>query len=128
MVEQSYQNNCGLASPDTNPTAAHDVYEGLGETTSQGNTPSIRDYRGTIPMCDIVSKPNLGGKDDISPMSNIFDILHNRKTTHVCWVTTAPVTGLEYPDILAAIAADGGASGLHTVCPTQYSSCDVGGT
>jgi hypothetical protein len=111
-MEALYQRGLGHVSPDS-----HDDW---GNLVFRGERGAIRDYRGTIPHQTIVSQPNLGGKDDILPLSNIQSLLDSGQMTHVLWVLSTGASGGRWSDIISHIEAPG--NDTFKACPTRFTA------
>ena len=79
---------------------------------------AIRDYRGAIPHRPIASAPNLGGKDDIMPLSNIQRCIDTGAVTHLPWVLSRITPGATKVDIIHHIETPG--NDVYKACPTRY--------
>ena len=115
-IEALYQRGLGHISPDS-----HDDW---GNSVFRGERGAIRDYRGTIPHRTIVSAPNLGGKDDILPLSNIQSLLDSGQMTHVLWVLSSGAPGGTKSEIISHIEAPG--NDTFKACPTQFTALHGG--
>jgi hypothetical protein len=109
-MEAVYRFGLGHTSPD-----AHDD---TGNMVFRGELGAARDYRGKIAHRTIVSQPNLGGKDDILPLSNIQSLIDVGKMTHVAWVLTVDMPGASRSDIIAHI--EDPRNRTFQSCPTRY--------
>jgi len=110
-VEALYQRGMGRAGPDLCVDPGYQVF--IGENGA------IRDYRGAIPHRPIVSAPNLGGKDDIMPLSNIQRCIDTGAVTHMPWVLSTRTTpGATKVDIIHHIETPG--NDVYKACPTRY--------
>jgi len=113
LLEEAYRLGIARRSPD-----AHDD---TGQQLFRGEMDAARDYRGLIAHFVVVSQPNLGGKDDILPLSNIQSAHIDRSgITHASWVLSSGVAGSNKADIITHI--ENVANGTLQTCPTQYTA------
>jgi len=124
LIELCYQNGVGLHGPDTDKDKAlSKLFRGDG--SGYGVT-AIRDYRGTMYKSNVVSKPNLGGKDDLGSASNALEIhTHGIPNTHTFWVTTANGAQYDWDAIKAAIQVESSPVIGDSPCPSQYIGCQL---
>jgi len=115
-IEALYQRGLGHISADS--------HDDSGNVIFRGEAGAIRDYRGTIPHRTIVSQPNLGGKDNILPLSNIQSLLDRGQMTHVLWVLSSGVSGGTKSNIISHIEAPG--NDTFEACPTQFTALHGG--
>lgn len=109
-MEALFQRGMARAGPDLCSDFGYQVF--------MGRNGAIRDYRGTIGHRPIVSAPNLGGKDDILPLSNVQSCVDAAAVTHLPWVMSITTPGATKDDILRHI--EDPRNGVRTACPTQY--------
>ncbi len=110
LMEYAYERGIGIASPDS-----HDDY---GNTAFRGERDAARDYRGTLAHNTVVSFPNLGGKDDILPLSHVQSLIDAGKMTHVSWAFGGKGAGGGVSDVVKWI--DDARHHPYASCPTQY--------
>lgn len=90
LIENAYQLTCNTPGVTTKlGRSSPDMHNDPGRRLFYGDGNAVRDYRGLIPHLGIVDAPNLGGKDDRLPLSNIIAEIRESEFTHVAWITTA---------------------------------------
>jgi hypothetical protein len=110
LLEEAYALGLGRRSPDT--------YDDVGQRRFRGELDAARDYRGLIPHLTVVSAPDLGGRNDITPLSNVQNAHINKSSiTHASWVMTSNHSGAGRADIVKHIGAS--SNGTNTTCPSQ---------
>jgi hypothetical protein len=120
-AEEAYQRGLGLSGPDTHATAGNSVFDG-------SRTGAVRDYRTLSAHLGTLSAPNLGGKDDVLPLSSWQStFINGNKFTHVGLVMSSNASGGTKTDILNHINAGGGSTNnTYEGCPTRYTQIAEG--
>ena len=116
LAEYCYGLGIGIGGPDARDNVVMwPIWEG-------SETGSVRDYRGQLPHLLSASNSSLTNAG-VPSLAGLIDICQTAETTHLAWIPgTNKVPNKTWADILVAIDND---PGLHTVCPTQYGSCEV---
>ena len=81
VLENGYRRKLVRSSPDS--------HNEPGAMLFRGRNGAVRDYRGRMPHMTYMSAPNLGGKDNLLPMSNVARQISDLSITHVAWVSTS---------------------------------------
>jgi hypothetical protein len=115
-IEALFQRGMARAGPDLCSDFGYQVFK--------GNQGAMRDYRRKIGHRPIVSAPNLGGKDDILPLSNVQNCIETAAVTHLPWVMTASTAGATKEDIIRHIEQPG--NEVYTACPSRYEALHGG--